>query len=130
MTELQNAAAQPVPGIGVRRRDTSTDVADRFLSLDDFEAVARRRLPRMLYGFIAGGAETNASTRANARSFQNYAFIPRVLADVSVRSHRTTLFGRSYAAPFGIAPKSANIKIASMESLRLSNVSPTNAQKR
>ncbi|MCZ7659742.1 MAG: alpha-hydroxy-acid oxidizing protein [Xanthobacteraceae bacterium] len=104
MTEPQNAAAQPVPGIGVRRRDKSTDAGDRFLSLEDFEAVARRRLPSMLYGFIAGGAETNASIRANARSFQDYAFIPRVLADVSARSHRTTLFGRSYAAPFGIAP--------------------------
>ena len=104
MTELPTAGSQPVSGIGVRQRDQSTDATDRFLSLEDFEAVARRRLPRMLYGFIAGGAETNASIRANASSFQNHAFIPRVLADVSARSHRTTLFGRSYAAPFGIAP--------------------------
>ncbi len=75
-----------------------------YLSLNDFEAAARRRLPRMLYGFISGGAETNAAVRSNAESFQDYCFVPRVLTDVSKRSHRKTLFGRSYAAPFGIAP--------------------------
>ena len=33
--------------------------------------------------------------------------MPRVLADVSRRSHAKMLFGRSYAAPFGIAPMGA-----------------------
>ena len=75
-----------------------------YLSLNDFEAAARRRLPHMLYGFISGGAETNAAVRSNAESFQDYCFVPRVLTDVSKRSHRKMLFGRSYAAPFGIAP--------------------------
>ena len=42
-----------------------------------------------------------------SKSFQDYYFIPRVLTDVSARSHRKTLFGRSYASPFGIAPMGA-----------------------
>lgn len=74
------------------------------LSLDDFETMARRHLPRPLFGYIAGAAETNASLRMNASSFQNYAFKPRVLRDVSGRSMKTELFGKEYAAPFGIAP--------------------------
>ena len=37
----------------------------RYLSLDDFEATARRRLPKFLYGYISGGAETDASVRDN-----------------------------------------------------------------
>jgi L-lactate dehydrogenase (cytochrome) len=78
-----------------------------YLCLNDFEAAARRRLPRMLYGFISGGTETNAAVRSNAESFQDYCFVPRVLNDVSKRSQRKTLFGRSYAAPFGIAPTAA-----------------------
>jgi L-lactate dehydrogenase (cytochrome) len=48
--------------------------------------------------------ETNASLRANRAAFDDYAFVPRVLVDVAARSTRTTLFGRSYDAPFGFAP--------------------------
>jgi L-lactate dehydrogenase (cytochrome) len=74
------------------------------LSLDDFEKKARRHLPRPLFGYISGAAETNASLRMNAEAFQSYAFKPRVLRDVSARSTGTELFGKTYAAPFGIAP--------------------------
>src|SRR5262249_7886032 len=37
----------------------------RYLSLADFEKTARRRLPRMIYGFIAGAVETDAALRDN-----------------------------------------------------------------
>lgn len=74
------------------------------LSVDDFERKARRHLPRPLFGYISGASETNASLRMNAATFQNYAFRPRVLRDVSKRSMTTELFGKQYAAPFGIAP--------------------------
>ncbi|HZE11432.1 MAG TPA: alpha-hydroxy acid oxidase [Burkholderiales bacterium] len=74
------------------------------LALDDFEAPARRYLPRPMYGYVSGGAETNASLRANRAAFDHFALLPRVLVDVSARSTKTTLFGRVYDAPFGIAP--------------------------
>ena len=107
MTALRSAGTQSAADIAVRRSKKVARGSDRYLSLEDFEAAARRHLPRMLYGFIAGGAETNASMRANSKSFQSYYFIPRVLTDVSTRSLRKTLLGRSYAAPFGIAPMGA-----------------------
>ncbi len=78
--------------------------AARYLALDDLETAARQRLPRMIYGFIAGGAETGASVRANRDSFAQHALLPRVLVDTSRRTTAVTLFGRQYAAPFGIAP--------------------------
>jgi L-lactate dehydrogenase (cytochrome) len=74
------------------------------LALDDFEAPARRYLPRPMYGYVSGGAETNASLRANRAAFDDYAFVPRALVDVSGRSTKTTLFGQTYNAPFGFAP--------------------------
>jgi L-lactate dehydrogenase (cytochrome) len=74
------------------------------LSLDDFEAQARRYLPKPLFGYIAGATETNASLRGNREAFQGYGFKPRVLTNVSQRSTETALFGETYAAPFGIAP--------------------------
>lgn len=79
----------------------------RCLSLEDFETQARRRLPRMLYGFISGAAESGASLRANRASYERYVLLPRVLVDTGTRSTATTLFGQSYAAPFGIAPLGA-----------------------
>jgi L-lactate dehydrogenase (cytochrome) len=76
----------------------------RILALDDFEAAARRHLPSPVFGFIAGGVETDASVRANRAVWDELAFVTRTLVDVSGRTHKTTLFGRTYDAPFGIAP--------------------------
>ncbi|MBX4895480.1 alpha-hydroxy acid oxidase [Rhizobium bangladeshense] len=84
--------------------DRSTRLCRDALCLDDFEMSARRHLPKPLFGYIAGATETNASLRHNAEAFQAYAFRPRVLLDVSRRSTETSLFGKTYAAPFGIAP--------------------------
>src|SRR5450631_1854368 len=76
----------------------------RYLSLDDFEATARRRLPKFIYGYIAGAVETDAALADNRRAFDEYGFVPRVLNDVSGREQTTTLFGKTYTAPFGIPP--------------------------
>jgi L-lactate dehydrogenase (cytochrome) len=76
----------------------------RYLSLEDFAVAARRVLPRMLWGYVSGGVETDAGLRDNRRAFDDYGFVPRVLNDVSVRNQATTLFGKTYASPFGIPP--------------------------
>lgn len=74
------------------------------LSLDDFEAAARKHLPRPIFGYVAGAAEDNRSLRDNRCCFEEFAFKTRVLVDVSRRTQRVDLFGKSYASPFGIAP--------------------------
>jgi L-lactate dehydrogenase (cytochrome) len=74
------------------------------LCLDDFEQAAQRHLPRPVFAYVAGAAETDWSLRDNRAAFADYAFLPRALVDVSKRSRETTLFGRTYAVPFGIAP--------------------------
>lgn len=79
-------------------------VLRRILALDDFEDAARRVIPRPIFGYVTGGAETNASRRANRDVWDEIAFVPRTLVDSSGRAHKTTLFGHTYDAPFGIAP--------------------------
>jgi L-lactate dehydrogenase (cytochrome) len=74
------------------------------LSLDDFEGAAKRHLPRPVFGYIAGASETNASLRMNRAGFDDYSFLPRTMVDVSQRSQQVTLFGKTWSAPFGIAP--------------------------
>ena len=78
------------------------------LCLDDFEELARRRLPRPIFGYVAGAAERNSSLRDNVSAFAEYGFVPRTLVDVSRRSQAITLFGTRYAHPFGIAPMGIN----------------------
>ena len=89
----------------MQRAESATPRAlRRYLALDDFEAAARRRLPKFLYGYIAGATETDAALRDNRRAFDEYGFVPRVLNDVSAREQTTKLFGKAYSAPFGIPP--------------------------
>ena len=78
------------------------------MALDDLEGRARRFLPRPVFGYIAGAAETNSSLRANRAAFQDWGFVPRVLIDTSRRSQARGVFGQEYAAPFGIAPMGAS----------------------
>ncbi|RRH90324.1 alpha-hydroxy-acid oxidizing protein [Variovorax beijingensis] len=74
------------------------------LTLDDYDAAARQRLPRALYGFAANGSERGATVLANARSFERWALVPQTLVDVSSISQACSIFGTTYASPFGIAP--------------------------
>jgi L-lactate dehydrogenase (cytochrome) len=76
----------------------------RIFSLDDFERAARRILPRPIFGYVAGGAEDNRSSAGNRSAFRELALVPRVLRDVSRRDAATSLLGRDWKTPFGIAP--------------------------
>jgi L-lactate dehydrogenase (cytochrome) len=93
-------------------RKALPSVLRRILSLEDFEAAAQAHLPKALFGYIAGAAETNRSLESNRQSFGDYRFIPRVMVDISRRSTATSVFGREYAAPFGIAPMGLSALIA------------------
>jgi L-lactate dehydrogenase (cytochrome) len=74
------------------------------LCLDDFEVAARRHLPRPVFQYVAGGVEDNVSREANRAAFREWSLVPRALTGVSGRSQATTLLGREYAQPFGVAP--------------------------
>lgn len=76
----------------------------KYLSLHDFEAVAKKRLPGPLYAYVSGAVEDGISVSANRRSFEQFGFIPNVLVDVSKVDMTTTLFGQTYSAPIGLAP--------------------------
>jgi L-lactate dehydrogenase (cytochrome) len=93
----------PPPVVARAKKNVPAKVA-RYLALDDFEPAARRLLPRLVHGYIAGAAERGAAFRNAQDEFARYAFVPRVLANVAARDLGKSLFGISYDAPFGIAP--------------------------
>ena len=82
------------------------DLADA-LKIDDLRRLARRRLPRVVYDYLEGGAEDDVTLRANREIFESIRFVPRTLVDTSQRSQKVKIFGRVYETPIGIAPMGA-----------------------
>ena len=101
-TAMPNLSAAPKPAAAPAVRPPRR--LRGVLALDDFEALARRHLPRPVYGYMCATAETSASFDDNRAAYADYGFRPSVMVDVSRRNTATTLFGETYAAPFGFAP--------------------------
>lgn len=70
----------------------------------DARALARRRLPRLIFDFIDGAAGEETALWRNEADLRALRLMPRVLADVSAIDTGTTMFGRRMGLPFGIAP--------------------------
>lgn len=101
------ATAQPRPMSDERPSPQAGELPARLghiLCLDDFEWAASRHLPKPVFAYISGAVERNYSLRANAAAFDRYEFVPRMLVGTSARSTATTLFGKRWSAPFGMAP--------------------------
>jgi L-lactate dehydrogenase (cytochrome) len=88
--------APPVAGIPRRLRN--------MFALDDFEAAAKKHLPRPVFAYVATAAEDNRAFRDNRAAFDDWLLTTRVLVDVSKRNQSVELFGQRWAYPFGIAP--------------------------
>jgi L-lactate dehydrogenase (cytochrome)/(S)-mandelate dehydrogenase len=74
------------------------------LSIGDLERLAKKRLPRVLFECIGSGVEDEQGVIRNEIAFHKHQLLARHLVDVSTRDQSTTIFGRTYACPFGIAP--------------------------
>lgn len=68
------------------------------------EKAAADALSEQALAYLAGGAGTEATMRANRAAFDQWAIIPRMLRDVSARDLTTELFGRRLPAPIALAP--------------------------
>jgi (S)-mandelate dehydrogenase len=88
----------------VQRRLYTGRQLHRAHSIEDLRAMAARRVPNFCFEYIEGGAEEEATLRRNRAAFQDIAFRPRALVDVSRRDIGIHLFGRRSAAPFMIGP--------------------------
>ncbi|MDH5343963.1 MAG: alpha-hydroxy-acid oxidizing protein, partial [Betaproteobacteria bacterium] len=76
-------------------------------NIDDLKQLAQQRLPRVAWDYLERGAEDDVTMRENRSGFERIRFMPRTLVDVSGRTLKHELFGKSYTAPFGIAPTGA-----------------------
>ena len=74
----------------------------------DYQALARRRLPRIVADYLEGGAEDLRSLARNRRAHESLLFRPRILADVSTVDAGVEVFGRRWAMPAAVGPTGLN----------------------
>jgi 4-hydroxymandelate oxidase len=80
------------------------DELSRICSVEEFEDLARERMPIEGYSFIAGWAGSGGAARGNREAYGRWTFLPRVLMDVSRIDTSTTVLGRTIALPIMFAP--------------------------
>ncbi len=73
-------------------------------SLDAMRELARKALPRAVFDFADGGAESEATLRRNESAFGAYDLLPRPLNGAGTRDLSIELFGQKLSMPVMIGP--------------------------
>ena len=56
-------------------------VSPHVVNIEDLRRLARRRLPKVVFDYIDGGAEGEVTLRENCRAFEEVTFRPRQASD-------------------------------------------------
>jgi lactate 2-monooxygenase len=74
------------------------------LAYEELERRAEQQLSRGAHGYVAGGAGSEDTMRANREAFRRWRIVPRMLRDVSRRDLGTSVCGTAMPAPVLLAP--------------------------
>src|SRR5437660_91106 len=85
-------------------RSSRSVASPRVVSIADFRALARRRVPRAVFDYLGGGAEGEVTLRENCRVYEDVTFRPRHAVAVADCSLCTRVLGFDLALPFMLAP--------------------------
>lgn len=73
----------------------------------DYREAARRRLPRFLFDYIDGGANTEQTLRGNVEALSRVALRQRVLRNMESLRLETEVLGSKWALPVALGPVGA-----------------------
>ncbi|KAG6420757.1 hypothetical protein SASPL_117295 [Salvia splendens] len=73
-------------------------------NVTEYQAIAKEKLPKMVYDYYASGAEDQWTLAENRNAFSRILFRPRILIDVSKIDMTTTVLGFKISMPIMIAP--------------------------
>ena len=76
----------------------------RVVNIEDLRRAAKRRLPRIVFDYIDGGAEDEWTLRENSLAFEAVTFRPRCAVANPLCDLRTTVLGTSVSTPLILAP--------------------------
>ena len=84
---------------------TARSVASpRVINIHDLRRLAKRRLPRVVFDYLDGGAEDEFTLRENCRVFEDLTFRPRYAVAMPKCDLRTRVLGADLAYPAILAP--------------------------
>ena len=73
-------------------------------TLEDFRFCAKKKLPKMVFGYIDGGAGDGLAIKRNSLSFKKLLLQPKTLLNVKNRNQSKKINNQEFNYPFGIAP--------------------------
>ncbi|KAK3000426.1 hypothetical protein RJ639_021330 [Escallonia herrerae] len=73
-------------------------------NVTEYQAIAKEKLPKMVYDYYASGAEDQWTLQENRYAFSKILFRPRILIDVTKIDMATTVLGFKISMPIMIAP--------------------------
>jgi isopentenyl diphosphate isomerase/L-lactate dehydrogenase-like FMN-dependent dehydrogenase len=73
-------------------------------NVEDYQALARKVLPKGIYEYVARGCEDDVAVDENTAAFRRIKLLQRVMVDVSRRNSAIDLFGQRLSMPLVIAP--------------------------
>src|SRR6266571_5055016 len=76
----------------------------RFVTVDDYEPVARERLSPDVYDYYAGGAGDEWTLQENGRAFDRWVLRPRFLRGTGSVDTSSAILGQPVALPVLVAP--------------------------
>jgi L-lactate dehydrogenase (cytochrome) len=76
----------------------------RVVNIEDLRRAAKRRLPRVVFDYIDGGAEDEWTLRANCHAFEEVTFRPRCAVATSMCDLSVSVLGASLSMPLILAP--------------------------
>lgn len=76
----------------------------RYPSVDDLREKAKKRIPRFAFEYLDGGCNEDINIKRNTIEIRDITLKPTYIKDFKSASIKTTLFGETYDAPFGVAP--------------------------
>ena len=74
------------------------------LNIGDLRRLAKRRLPRVVFDYIDGGADAEVTLRDNVKAFEELTFRPRGAVAIPSIDMKTTVIGAQLELPFILAP--------------------------
>jgi L-lactate dehydrogenase (cytochrome) len=82
-----------------RGRDSS-----RAINIEDLRSLARRRLPKVVFDYVDGGAESEVTLRDNLRAYEELTFCPCHAVAIPHCDLRTYVLGIELSMPVLLAP--------------------------
>ena len=76
----------------------------RIINIEDLRSAAKRRLPRVVFDYIDGGAEDEWTLRENCLAFEEVTFRPRCAVATPACDLRASVLGASLSMPLILTP--------------------------